>query len=400
VGVVSGCGAARTFESDAAEDSARDAGLTGDATAGCAPSAPAVCDGETVVACEGGVAVRKGCAEATFCNYGECIGTAVDLPGDAAPHDDAVEWWYYTGHLTTSSGRPYGFQVTIFQYIFPNNRFFMCHAAVTDEIGRTHTSIREMTEDAVSWRRNPVRLEVLNCRIEIDAAGDRIAARIPDEEDPDRVLYSLDLTLAKDKRVAMHGTDGVIPMGDTGNSSYYYSYTRTSASGLLTLPDRTTETASGIGWMDHQWGDFSMESFKGWDWYSMQADDGFEIMLFLFRDWNDVVVEKAGTILDPQAQATWIEGLDAFEITALSSWESPRTGGVYPLNWDITIPAMDWALRLETSVPDQEMDNPAKKYWEGSVTVKGTRGGAAVGGVGFVELTGYAGGGIFDPPRE
>ncbi|MBI5528302.1 MAG: hypothetical protein HY897_18370 [Deltaproteobacteria bacterium] len=399
LGVIFGCGEARTFGSYADDGGTGDLG-TSDGAAFCELSSAPVCDGETRVSCNGRGKERAPCADGYFCNHGECLGASVDLPDDAAPHDDAVEWWYYTGHLTTSSGRPYGFQVTIFQYIFPANRFFMCHAAITDEIGRTHTSTRGMTEDAVSWRSHPVRLEVLDCRIEIDTAGDHIVARIPDEDDPESALYVIDLKLTSTKRVAMHGTDGIIPMGDSGETSYYYSYTRMSASGMLVLPDGTAKAVTGLAWMDHQWGDFSMEKFKGWDWYGMQFDDGFEIMLFLFRDWNDVVVEKTGTILDAQAQATWIEGLGAFEITALSSWESPRTGGVYPQNWDIAIPAMDWTLRLETGVPDQEMDNPAKKYWEGSVTITGTRGGTAVGGVGFVELTGYAGGGIFDPPSD
>jgi predicted secreted hydrolase len=103
-----------------------------------------------------------------------------------------------------------------------------------------------------------------------------------------------------------------------------------------------------------------------------------------------VVVEKAGTIFDPQGQATWIEGLDAFELTPLAHWLSPHTKGNYPQNWDITIPEMNWTLHMTTAVPDQEMVNPAKIYWEGSVVVAGKRGGTDVNGVGYVELTGYA----------
>ena len=42
---------------------------------------------------------------------------------------------------------------------------------------------------------------------------------------------------------------------------------------------------------------------------------------------------------------------------------------------------------------DQEMENrnrPGMTYWEGSVTVNGTKAGGPVDGCGYVELTGYA----------
>src|SRR5919201_572917 len=39
----------------------------------------------------------------------------VNFPRDALPPDVLTEWWYYTGHLATPAGRPYGFEFTIFQ---------------------------------------------------------------------------------------------------------------------------------------------------------------------------------------------------------------------------------------------------------------------------------------------
>ncbi|RJO71926.1 MAG: hypothetical protein C4523_03695 [Myxococcales bacterium] len=364
----------------------------------CESSSAPVCDGETVVACTDGRETRTPCPSGAFCNYGECLPTTVVFPRDAGPHAEESEWWYYTGHLQTSAGGTFGFQLTIFQYLVapPETLGYMCHVAVTDETARRHDYTQGITTRKNEWQAEPARLEILDCRIEIDAGEDRITGRIPDPEAPDRDLYMIDLTLKPQKRPALHGTDGIIPMSDTGGTSYYYSYTRMSAEGTLVPPAGTAEDVTGLAWMDHQWGEFSVGQFKGWDWWSMQFDDGWEIMLFIFRSWDDVVVEKAGTIFDPNGQATWIEGLDGFDIEALSQWESPHTDGVYPQNWDILIPQMDWELRLETGVADQEMVNPAQNYWEGSVTVQGRRGETNVGGVGYVELTGYASD-IIDP---
>jgi predicted secreted hydrolase len=370
-----------------------------DAAVPCRLKGTRSCDGEAVLTCPSGYEVRTQCSDKTFCNYGECLFAALTLPYDARPHNDAKsEWWYYTGHLATPSGKPFGFQVTIFQYNVSSasNMGYMCHAAVTDETAKSHEFTEGITLEYVKWRSEPVLLEVLDCRIEIGPGGDHITANIPDSANPGKNLYVIDLVVKGQKRAAMHGNDGIIPMALTGETSYYYSFTRMSADGTLALPDGTVEQVSGLAWMDHQWGDFSVGSFKGWDWWSMQFEDGWEIMLFLFRDKNGMVVEKAGTIIDPKAQATWIEGLDAFDIKALSKWTSPHTGGEYPQNWNITIPTMNWNLIMETGVADQEMVNPAKKYWEGSVVINGRRAGMDVKGVGYVELTGYAKD-FFDP---
>jgi len=55
---------------------------------------------------------------------------------------------------------------------------------------------------------------------------------------------------------------------------------------------------------------------------------------------------------------------------------------------------------LTTDVRDQEMPNPVWNYWEGRVEVSGVKGSEAVQGMGFVELTGYAGRPIFGQPSS
>jgi predicted secreted hydrolase len=55
----------------------------------------------------------------------------------------------------------------------------------------------------------------------------------------------------------------------------------------------------------------------------------------------------------------------------------------------MTIPSDSLELTVAPLVAAQEL-NLSVRYWEGSVTVRGTRGGRPVGGRGYVELTGYA----------
>ena len=41
---------------------------------------------------------------------------ALAFPRDHGSHPDAaVEWWYWTGHVSDRAGRAYGFQLTFFR---------------------------------------------------------------------------------------------------------------------------------------------------------------------------------------------------------------------------------------------------------------------------------------------
>ena len=44
-------------------------------------------------------------------------GRTLSFPADHYSHPDfKTEWWYYTGHLQTESGRRFGYQVTFFRF--------------------------------------------------------------------------------------------------------------------------------------------------------------------------------------------------------------------------------------------------------------------------------------------
>jgi predicted secreted hydrolase len=342
------------------------------------------------VACVAGVEQRTDCEPAGHCNRGECAPLAFSLPEDAGPHQERTEWWYYTGHLAAGQAA-FGFQVTIFQYDLGGYFGYMCHVAVADETAGAHFHTDGITLSPAAWSARE--LAVLGCRFELDGTGhDRIFGVIEDghEKDGHPGTWRIELELAPLKRVVPHGADGIIPMGTGGGTSWYYSYTRLQATGTLTTPRSGPLQVSGQAWMDHQWGDFDITEFQGWDWWSMQLADDSEIMLFTFRDWEGTLVSQAGSLVEPDGTLTAIEGLDAFTIEPQRHWASPHTDGLYPLDWDIRVPAQDWILRVRTPIDDQEMHNIAQSYWEGVTSIAGSRGGLEVRGVGFTELTGYA----------
>ena len=53
----------------------------------------------------------------------------------ASHPDSALEWWYWTGHLSDAKGRAYGFQVTFFRL----RDFHLAHFAWTDVAAKRFT---------------------------------------------------------------------------------------------------------------------------------------------------------------------------------------------------------------------------------------------------------------------
>jgi predicted secreted hydrolase len=65
----------------------------------------------------------------------------------------------------------------------------------------------------------------------------------------------------------------------------------------------------------------------------------------------------------------------------------------YPVAWSVEIPKLGLKLAATTRLKSQELAGGSKlapSYWEGAIAIEGTRGGASVWGVGYLEMTGYA----------
>ena len=315
----------------------------------------------------------------------------VRFPQDEAPHHDLTEWWYYTGHLraTDAAGRThtYGFELTFFQTLRGQFApYYAAHFAISDLTrGQFHYDQRAAFEppDVIPapGSTSGFTLALAGWTARGLGGRDSLAATMSG--------YAINLSLTGTKPAVLHGGNGIITYGDAGYS-YYYSRTRMSVAGTIT--DHGARLAvTGLAWMDHQWGNFVSLAGAGWDWYSIQLDDGTEYMLYVIRDSEKRPVSMFGTAV---ARAGSAEGIqpDALRFQALGSWHSPRTGGTYPSGWRVTVASRQ--LTLTPLLRDQELvtaQSTGVAYWEGAVTVRATAtGGRTIGGVGYVELTGYA----------
>jgi predicted secreted hydrolase len=145
--------------------------------------------------------------------------------------------------------------------------------------------------------------------------------------------------------------------------------------------------------MDHEFGSDELLSDQvGWDWFSLQLDDRREIMLYVLRQKDgSVTPQSSGSLVDANGRVTYVPR-SAFSTLATGSWKSPHTGGVYPSGWRVRVPSAHVDVRLTPVLLDQELANTVGgvSYWEGAVDARDATSGRAVG-VGYVELTGYAG---------
>ena len=109
--------------------------------------------------------------------------------------------------------------------------------------------------------------------------------------------FGLALDLARPRKpAALHDGDGYIDFGPAGGS-YYYSRTAMTATGTVTVGDRTL-AVDGNAWFDHQWGDFISVGAGGWDWFAINLDDGTDITLSLVRAADGSYPLVYGTLVD------------------------------------------------------------------------------------------------------
>jgi predicted secreted hydrolase len=196
------------------------------------------------------------------------------------------------------------------------------------------------------------------------------------------------LSLEAAKPPVIHGENGVSQKAEgVGKASHYVSFPRLQVSGSVEL-DGTKSNVTGTAWMDHEWFTHQLDASQvGWDWFSVQLEDGRDLMLFELRG-------KTGAI-DPNSSGTYIDErgvghhltAQEFSLTTERYWVSPRTKARYPVRWRILVPSLKVSLECDAALDSQELvaaDTAGPSYWEGAVRYSGSAAGA-----GYLEMTGY-----------
>jgi predicted secreted hydrolase len=205
---------------------------------------------------------------------------------------------------------------------------------------------------------------------------------------------SLDLELTPSKAEVVHGLEGISQKGSATGASHYYSLTRLESSGRIVADGENFEV-QGLSWMDHEFGTSFLDGQQvGWDWFSIQLEDGRDLMLFQIRGPDGSIDPRSsGTMIEPDGKAIRLDDGD-FVLVPGRVWRSPDSGARYPTAWEIELARYGLRLRVTAAFEGQELLTPEStgvSYWEGSVAIEGESRNNKVAGRGYLEMTGYAG---------
>jgi predicted secreted hydrolase len=242
------------------------------------------------------------------------------FPRDHASHPAfSTEWWYYTGHLRTRDGRRFGYELTFFrQALAPQipkrasqwatRDIIFAHFAITDEAKRkfyfTDRIARSAAGIAGAGTKTPrIWLGDWDLRF---SGGEQTMRALGASDDSTR--FGLELTQTPQKAPIIHGENGVSQKAKgRGRASHYYSFTRLSTRGTLRIGNERFQV-SGQSWFDHEFGSNQLAAGQvGWDWFSLQLEDGRELMLYRMR------LRGGGT--DPYSSGTLVERTAAHAIS-------------------------------------------------------------------------------------
>ena len=332
-------------------------------------------------------------------------GWKFEWPRDHALHPDfKTEWWYFTGNLRAADGRRFGYQVTFFRQGVraPGMRTESKSRFVADDMKFGHFTVTDVKAGQFHFSQQLLRGAFGEAGFG-DLKKDERLAWLGDwslgmKDDGTMQLHagdgarSLELQLESAKPWTLHGDAGLSAKADVpGHASQYYSGTRMRSRGTLQIEGQQL-AVEGESWFDHEWATNQLTPGQvGWDWFSVQLDDGTELMIYRLRK-KDGSVDGAssGSFIATDGSVRHLR-LDEMRLTPTKFWQSAKTHGRYPIGWRVEVPVLGLALDVTTPVEAQELALDPVAYWEGMIDVRGKRDGREVNGHGYLELTGYAG---------
>ena len=342
------------------------------------------------------------CAVPLLAQYEAALpGYRYEFPRDHFNHPGyRTEWWYYTGNLKSADGHRFGFELTFFRQGVSRDRattsdwdvqdIYLAHLALSDlSDGRFYHAERvNRAGPGLAGASEPL-AKVWNGNWQVTWVEDRQQMQAVADN------FALRLVMTSRKPPVIHGRNGVSQKAaGAGQASHYISFTRLVTSGSIEMEGKSYQI-EGTSWMDHEFFTHQLEANEsGWDWLSLQLDDNTELMLYRFRHKDGSVDPfSAGSYVDGQGKSTFLGVSDFSMQPEGETYASPNTHAVYPTAWQVTVPTLSLDLQVKTPLRSQELVSgysTGLSYWEGAVTVSGTRSGARATGAGYLEMTGYA----------
>ena len=321
------------------------------------------------------------------------------FPPDHGPHNPyRSEWWYFTGNLKNTQGRKFGYELTFFRFalvpdilksksVWRNNQLYMAHLTLTDvEKDRFYTDerISRAGNELAGASNKKYQVWLYDWSAKTEGEAD-FPLRLQAKSD----VFAIDLLLTSQKSYVLQGDQGLSQKSpEPGNASYYYSYPRLETEGAVTVAGKQF-AVTGASWMDREWSTSALsDEQNGWDWFALQLSDNTELMFYQLRrkDGQRDSNSSGSFVLEDNTKISLKK--DDVTIKILDNWKSPHSKITYPSRWHVTVPGQNLEVEIVPLINDQEL-NVSYRYWEGAVSVTGTKNGKPISGQGYVELAGY-----------
>jgi predicted secreted hydrolase len=336
-------------------------------------------------------------------------GRIFSFPQDHFSHPEfKTEWWYYSGHLYSQEKKSYGYQLTFFRTGLTRETkhqkskwsirdLYFAHLAITDESKKKFEYREKISRGSLGEAgASPYKTGGKTFRIWIEDWS--VEGKGPSMQNHSLKAgdkkFGMELMLTPGKNPVIHGQNGISQKAEgEGYASHYYSITRLKTEGRIFLQNKEVPV-QGISWMDHEFGSSQLREYQvGWDWFSIQLDQGVELMFYQIRQRDGKIDPySSGSIIFPDGTHQHLLKKE-FQIEVLDQWKSSKSGAVYPSKWRVKVPGHRMDLTISPTVKDQELitrESTRVTYWEGSVKIEGKYQKKSIKGMGYVELTGYA----------
>ena len=333
-------------------------------------------------------------------------GKKMEFPVDHGSHPDfKIEWWYLTGHLYSNEGkRRFGFESTFFRLAqqadnsttnetFGADQIYMAHMAISDLENRKFYHEERLNREGWNAYSKVGDLDTRNGNWSLIRSKDnqlQLEGSIQS-----KVSFSLNFIPVKEH--VIFGENGVSKKGRNPESaSYYITWPRLTTSGTLTVNGEELQV-KGSSWMDHEISSSQLdEDQTGWDWVSIQFDDGRELMAYMLRLKQGGYSEYSKMVWIGKDGSLTHQSPNKFTWKPSGIWNSPKTGANYPIEPSFTTvdpeTGKERTFKIRPIMKQQEMEGKlgGVPYWEGACDVLDENGNGV--GKAYLELAGYVDG--------
>ncbi|MHA6325670.1 lipocalin-like domain-containing protein [Roseivivax sp. CAU 1753] len=316
-------------------------------------------------------------------------GIGLTFPEDHFAHPDfRIEWWYLTANLEDADGTEYGVQWTLFRSArrpgaptgagWQAEQLWMGHAALTSADGHRVAERLGRGGTGQAGLDTPFEAYIDDWSLlsrAVDGADPLSSVRLRARGDD----FAYDLALTATGPLVLQGDRGYSVKSPEDQASYYYSQPFYEVAGQLSLPDGDV-AVTGNAWLDREWSSQPLaDTQTGWDWFSLNFDDGAKLMGFGLRSADGGHFTSATWIAADGTTRPYGDGA-----LILEPLERARVAGRdIPVRWRVQLPAEGLSVTTEPLNAQAWMDT-LFPYWEGPVRIAGSHPGR-----GYLEMTGY-----------